>query len=248
MKKDADQQTNRDTIIALLPMKGHSERVSNKNIRDFAGEPLFFHVARVLEESHKVASIIINTDSDRIARYATERFSKVRIIERPEAIRGDFVPMNTIIAHDLCVTAGDHFLQTHSTNPLLTRATLDRAIDAYFSMGSANDSLFSVTELQTRLYWESGKPINHDPQELLRTQDLPPLFEENSNLYLFSRAAFAAAGEKRIGQRPKMFVMDALEAIDIDNNETFFLAEAVHAMRAASHRGGSHDNRSQTTA
>ncbi|MGD9212479.1 MAG: acylneuraminate cytidylyltransferase family protein [Desulfobacteraceae bacterium] len=232
MIKEIQQTYSSQKIIALLPMKGHSERVSNKNIRPFAGEPLFFHVARVLQESDMVASIIINTDSEYITNTATEQFSKVRIIDRPQSIRGDFVSMNTIIAHDLSVTSGEHFLQTHSTNPLLTRVTLDRAIKEYFAMEKCHDSLFSVTALQTRLYWESGKPVNHNPQELLRTQDLPTLFEENSNLYLFSRSSFAAAGDKRIGNSPKMFVMDSLEAIDIDNSETFFLAEAVHAMRS----------------
>ena len=224
-------------IIALLPMKGHSERVSNKNIRPFAGKPLFHYIAQVLQDSELVQSIIINTDSDFIARNASEHFPKVRIIDRPEAIRGGTVEMNTIIAHDLSVTTGKYFLQTHSTNPLLTKATLDRAITEYFAMDEIYDSLFSVTKLQTRLYRESGEPVNHNPHELLRTQDLPPLFEENSNIYLFSKRSFAAAGNKRIGNRPRMFAMDSLEAIDIDNHETFRLAEAVYALRTAEHTG-----------
>jgi len=81
------------------------------------------------------------------------------------------------------------------------------------------------------LYWASGEPVNHNPYELLRTQDLPTLFEENSNLYLFSKASFAAAGNKRIGRKPKMFTMNKLEAIDIDEEEDFRLAEALFRMR-----------------
>jgi CMP-N-acetylneuraminic acid synthetase len=220
-------------VIALLPMKGHSERVSNKNIRAFAGRPLFHHIARVLQESDFVQSIIVNTDSDLIARNAAEHFSKVRIIERPEAIRGDKVAMNSIIAHDISTTEGDHFLQTHSTNPLLTKATLDRAISEYFALDEQYDSLFAVTQLQTRLFWESGDPVNHNPKELLRTQDLPPIYEENSNIYLFSRSSFNAAGNRRIGNRPKMFVMNASEAVDIDDHETFQLAEAMYVNKKA---------------
>jgi len=222
-------------VIALLPMKGHSERVSNKNIRPFAGKPLFHCIAKVLQESDLVQSIIIDTDSVSIAQNAKEHFSKVRIIERPHKIQGDMVEMNTIIAHDLSVTEGEHFLQTHSTNPLLTRETLDKAITEYFSLDGPYDSLFSVTKLQTRLYWESGNPVNHNPQELLRTQDLPLLFEENSNIYLFSKTSFAAAGNRRIGKNPKMFIIDALESVDIDNHETFRLAESLHALRTSKH-------------
>ena len=228
-------------VVALLPMKGHSERVANKNILPFAGKPLFHQVAQVLQDCDFVKSIIINTDSDFIARNASENFSKVHIVERPEAIRGDMVEMNTIIAHDLSVTEGQHYLQTHSTNPLLTKHTLDRAISEYFALDAAYDSLFSVTKLQTRLYWESGEPVNHNPQELLRTQDLPPLYEENSNIYLFSKTSFAVAGNKRIGQRPKMFTMDSLEAIDIDDDETFRLAEAVHELRSAEKKRSKYD-------
>jgi CMP-N-acetylneuraminic acid synthetase len=218
-------------IIALLPMKGHSERVPNKNMRHFNGRPLYHCVAEVLEASRHISAFVINTDSRLIAEDALAHFSKVRIVERPIELQGDFMPMNAIIGHDLSVIEGEHFLQTHSTNPLLTVETLDRAIKDYFESLSAHDSIFSVTRLQTRLYWQSGEPVNHNPLELLRTQDLPPVFEENSNFYLFSRSSFAAAGEKRIGLKPRMFEINKLEAVDIDEEEDFKLAELLYKMR-----------------
>ena len=209
-------------------MKGHSERVPNKNMRSFAGRPLYHCVAKTLQESDHVQSILINTDSELIAEDATKHFSKVEIISRPKEIQGDFVEMNTIIAFDLSRAKGEHFLQTHSTNPLLTKATLDKAIETYFSSLDQKDSLFSVTRLQTRLYWESGEAVNHNPSELLRTQDLPPLFEENSNIFLFSKKSFNEAGNKRIGLHPKMFEMEKLEAIDIDEEADFQIAELLY--------------------
>ena len=220
-------------VIALMPMKGHSERVRNKNIRLFSGKPLYHYMASILQESDMVESIFINTDSDFIAQEVPKYFPKVKIIERPHKIRGDFVPMNDIIAYDLSVVEGEHFLQTHSTNPLLTRQTLEAAIQMYFQMNEEYDSIFSVTRWQTRMYWESGEPVNHNPAELLRTQDLPPLFEENSNIYLFSRTSFEFSNNRRIGMKPKMYAMDPLEAIDIDNEETFQLAEAMFALKKA---------------
>lgn len=224
----AKKVTNK--VTALLPMKGHSERVPNKNMRLFAGKPLFHHVAGVLQESASIEAIVIDTDSAMIAREALKHFNKVKIINRPPSICGDTVPMNQIIAHDLSVLDGEHYLQTHSTNPLLTLETLERAIEEYYSLAPPYDSLFSVTRIQTRLYWETGEPVNHDPKELVRTQDLQPLYEENSNIYLFSRHSFENAGNKRIGLQPKMFSMNALEAMDIDTEENFLLAEATFAM------------------
>jgi CMP-N-acetylneuraminic acid synthetase len=114
---------------------------------------------------------------------------------------------------------------------LLRPETINKAIEAYFSDLNKFDSLFSVTRMQTRFYWSSGKSVNHNPQELLRTQDLPPIFEENSNFYIFSKTSFLNAGNNRIGLKPQMFEMDKLEAIDIDDPEDFELAEILYTKR-----------------
>lgn len=216
---------NKPELIALVPMKGHSERMPGKNIRSLHGRPLFHWVLVSLQNSRHVTSIVIDTDSREIAEDALEHFDQVIILDRPEAIRGDFVSMNSIIDYDLSQIEGEHFLQTHSTNPLLTTATIDRAIERYFSNLETYDSLFSVTRHQVRLYWQDGRPINHNPQELLRTQDLESVYEENSNIYIFSSTSFRQSGKRRIGIRPQMFEMDKLEAIDIDEEEDFRLAE-----------------------
>ena len=219
-------------LIALLPMKGHSERVPNKNMKSFAGKPLYHCVAEMLQKSDYIETIVMNTDSDIIAEDATKHFPKVKIHIRPENIRGDMVPMNDIIAYDINHYPGEHFLQTHSTNPLLSAKALEEGVRTYFSMPDEFDSVFSVTRWQTRLYWSSGEPINHNPEELIRTQDLSPVFEENSNFYIFSKTSFKRADNRRIGLKPKMFVMDKIEAIDIDEEPDFKLAETLYMMKS----------------
>lgn len=214
-------------IIALLPMKGNSERVPNKNLKDFNGKPLFHHVLQSLQNCKLIDEVIINTDSDKIAESASG-FSKVKIHQRPQEICGDFVSMNDVIANDLDNSDGDIYLQTHSTNPLLKADTVSQSIEQFNS--STSDSLFSVTKLQTRLYWKDGKPVNHNPDELIRTQDLPPLFEENSNIFIFTKESFVNAGNKRIGVNPTMFEIDKIEAIDIDEPQDFILAETIQKL------------------
>ena len=118
-----------------------------------------------------------------------------------------------------------------ATNPLLTSATLDRAIETYFSNLDEYDSLFSVTRLQSRLSGQDGSPVNHNSDELIRTQDLSPIFEENSNFYIFSKNSFNNAKKNRIGLKPQMFEVDKLEAIDIDEQQDFELAEILYKMR-----------------
>lgn len=212
-------------------MKAHSERVPNKNVRIFCGRPLYHHILDSLLNSEFINQVVINTDSDEIAEEAPRLFKHVRIIHRPIWLCGDFVSMNEVIAYDIEQTVGEYFLQSHCTNPLLTTATIDDAIVRYFSNLDKYDSLFSVTRFKTRLYWEDGRPINHDPSELMRTQDLPVVYEENSNMYIFSKKSFRQASNNRIGIKPQMFEINSLEAIDIDEEEDFKLAEAVYYMR-----------------
>lgn len=213
-------------------MKGHSERVPDKNMKPFCGAPLYHYIVGTLQQCPSVEIIRINTDSERIAEDATKHFSKVEIVMRPEALRGDFVSMNEIIRHDMALSPeGSLFLQTHSTNPLLKTDTIQRAIEAYqLGLQQGYDSLFGVTRFQSRFYWANGEAVNHNPAELLRTQDLPPIYEENSNIYLFTQASFEANDMKRIGKRPMMFEINKLEATDIDEKEDFLLAETLYPL------------------
>jgi N-acylneuraminate cytidylyltransferase len=219
-------------LVALLPMKGISERVANKNMKNFNGAPLYHAVMHSLLASKYIDNVVIDTDSDVIAKDAKKHFGeRVLIIKRPIEIQGGDVSMNLIIEHDLGKLDGKYFLQTHSTNPLLKTDTIDKAIETYFENLEKYDSLFSVTKVQTRLYDKDVKPINHNPEELLRTQDLEPLYEENSNFYIFSKDSFKNASKKRIGLNPKFFEVNKLEAVDIDEPEDFILAQLLYANR-----------------
>ena len=217
------------SITALVPMKGHSERVPGKNLRPMCGKPLFYWILNSLSHSKYIDRIAINTDSQEIARNAKAYFD-VTIIERPIHLLGDFFVANDLIEYDLSrLPEVEYFLQTHSTNPLLKTETVDRAIETFFRQ-SEHDSLFSVTSLHTRLYWSEGTPVYHDPSKLIRTQDLEPIYEENSCLYIFSRGSFLKQNN-RIGETPMMFPIDRFEAVDIDEEVDFLLAECLLAAR-----------------
>lgn len=218
-------------ITVLIPMKGNSERVPNKNLRLFDGKPLYHAIVSELHRSKYVTQIVINTDSPKIKEDANKYFPGVIIVDRPVEIQGDFVPMNDVIAYDMSQVPSDIYIQTHSTNPLLKAETLDAAIEQYLAGNGKFDSVFSVTRLQTRLYWEDGKAVNHNPAELLRTQDLPPVFEENSNFFIFTKDSFEKADNKRIGLHPLMFPMNKIEAQDIDEPVDFILAETLYKIR-----------------
>lgn len=216
-------------ICALVPMRHESERVPGKNYRTFADRPLFHHVVGTLLAVSAVSRIIIDTDSPTIRDQAAETFPSVEVIDRPAHLLGGETPMTAVLQHDASLADAPWFLQTHSTNPLLQPATVAGAIDSFFA-SDQHDSLFSVTRLQTRLYDADGRPINHDPNLLLRTQDLPTVYEENSNVYLFPRELILSEG-RRIGDRPLLYEVDRLEAVDIDEEPDFLMAEALYRVR-----------------
>jgi CMP-N-acetylneuraminic acid synthetase len=128
--------------------------------------------------------------------------------------------MNDILLHDTAQVDAEFYLQTHSTNPLLKADTISRGIKTFFTDYPKYDSLFSVTRLQTRLYFPDGRAINHDPAVLIQTQHLPAVYEENSCLYLFTRENLIKK-HHRIGEKPLMFEIDANEAWDIDEELDF---------------------------
>lgn len=216
-------------LVALLPMKAHSARVKGKNFRPFAGKPLFRWILDALLAIPEIEKVVINTDARAIlAENGLVDTDRILIRDRKPELCGDFVSMNKVLADDLANVRSDLYLMTHTTNPLLSSLTITRALLAFEKARAAGqaDSLFTVNKFQTRFYRTDCSAVNHDPNNLIRTQDLEPWFEENSNLYLFSRESFAATNA-RIGKRPAMFETPRSESADIDDQEGWDIAEMI---------------------
>lgn len=211
-------------LAALVPMRHHSQRVPGKNYRPLAGKPLFHHIVETLLAVSEIDDVVVDTDSQPVMDGLRRFFPDVRLIQRPEHLRADDVPMNDILLYDTEHVTADFYLQTHGTNPLLKPETVSRAIQAFLADYPTRDSLFSVTRLQTRLYDQHGHAINHNPIELIQTQDLPPVYEENSCIYIFTRENLIAR-KHRIGDHPLMFEIDADEAWDIDEELDFAICD-----------------------
>ena len=214
-------------IVALVPMRHHSVRVPGKNYRPLAGIPLYQHILKTLLACPEIDQVVVDTDSPVILEGCRQIFPSVVLVDRPEHLRADTIPMNEILMHDTSIVPADLYLQTHTTNPLLRTETVSKAIRTLQDLFPAYDSLFSVTRLQTRLWDQLGRAINHNPAVLLRTQDLPPVYEENSCLYIFTRDTLEAR-RNRLGERPFLFEIDAAEARDIDEELDFLIAEFLY--------------------
>jgi CMP-N-acetylneuraminic acid synthetase len=212
------------TIAALVPMRHNSQRVPGKNYRQLAGRPLYSYILETLLTCPEISTVMVDTDSPVIQDGIRQHYPTVQVSDRPERLRSGDVPMNEVLLHDTSLVDADFYLQTHSTNPLLRQETVSNAIQTLLDQYPTFDSLFSVTRMQTRLWDALGRPINHNPAILLRTQDLPPVFEENSCLYMFTRQTLVQR-RNRLGERPLMYVIDASEAWDIDEEIDFLITD-----------------------
>lgn len=216
-------------VVALLPIKAHSARVKGKNFRSFAGRPLFHWILDSLRSVEEIEKIVINTDAEELLK-ENGLIADDRIIlrKRKSEICGDFVSMNKVLADDVQAIDADTYVMTHTTNPLLTGDTILKALQAYqkcLAIGEC-DSLFSVNHFQTRFYTAKAEAVNHDPDNLIRTQDLEPWYEENSNLYIFNRQSFGKRNA-RIGEKPKLFETPKIESVDIDDITGWNMAEML---------------------
>jgi CMP-N-acetylneuraminic acid synthetase len=213
-------------------MRHHSQRVPSKNYRSLAGKPLYQHIITTLLAVPEINGVLVDTDSQPVIDGLRRGFPQVTVVERPESLRADTVPMNEILLYDTSLVEADFYLQTHSTNPLLRPVTVSKAIQTLLADYPAHDSLFSVTRLQTRLYDQHGQALNHDPNILLQTQDLPPVYEENSCIYIFTRENLVRR-RNRLGERPLLFEIDAAEAWDIDDELDFAITEFLMQRRSS---------------
>ena len=214
-------------IIAIVPIKHNSTRVPGKNYRLMNGKPLFHYILETLQACSKIDQIVVDTNSPIIVDGLNQHFPDIAIYNRPKHLWPGDTPTNVLLTNvieDMNLDA-DLFLQTHVTNPLLTTDTINRAIDQFLETNQY-DSLFSVKTLYTRLYNKDSQEMNHDRFHLIPTQDLDPIYEENSCIYLFRREVLFKY-QSRIGTNPLIFEMSDIESQDIDWEDDFVLTEML---------------------
>ncbi len=226
-------------ITVLLPIKEHSSRVPGKNFRSFCGQPLYIWILDTLARCRLVKKVIISTDSwglIEILRKQKETWPEdwLHTDKRPVNLCGDDVSVNSLWLELLprlgYTDPGEIFLQTHTTNPLLKCGTIDQLIERFQIMRYKHDSLFTVSARRSRFYGKNGMALNHDPKKLIPTQELEPLYEENSCAYVFSLGSFLKH-EHRIGAHPLMEPISDEESTDIDWENDFIVAECLMKLR-----------------
>jgi len=224
----------KNSISFFLPTRKGSQRVKNKNVKNFAGIEggLLALKLSQLTQSVSISEIILSTNDESCIEVAL-RFDdqRIKIIERPEELCLDTTPLTDLINYVPTVVNSQHVIWGHVTTPFIDGAEYDSIIESYFAaLDKGYDSLVSVTELQNFLIDpDTGKITNSSGSGEMRwprTQDLKPLYEVNHAAFVASVAVYKSLHD-RIGNKKWFYIQDKLKSFDIDWPDDFLIAEAI---------------------
>lgn len=213
-------------VIAMIPIKLNSERVKNKNIREFCdGRPLIQFIESALEGSKYIDKIYVYCSNSEIKNYLKD---PTKYLQRPSYLDGNDCNCNDIIREFIKVIASDIYVVSHTTAPFTKSSSIDKCIESV-AEDRQFDSSFLVKRVQTFL-WDSERALNFDVQHFPRTQDLKPIFTETSGAHVFTRDVFQRY-DRRVGVKPCLVEVDEIESIDIDTEEEMQIAQAIYQYR-----------------
>jgi CMP-N-acetylneuraminic acid synthetase len=212
--------------IVIIPARGGSKRLPNKNIKELEGIPLLVHSINYAKENSNLnIDIVVSTDDAEIKRIALE--NDAIVVDRPEEISGDFITTVAVMKHviDKFNTKYDHVILLQPTNPLRPKELLKSAFNSFIKGNF--DSLMTVSRNDDKL----GKivnnifiPFNYTIGQ--RSQDLEPLFYENGLLYITKASLILE--EKIVGHKNFPFIVyHPYAKVDIDTAEDFKYAEFI---------------------
>lgn len=224
------------TVALFLPCRAGSVRVPDKNTRPFAGnlQGLLGRKLGQLERLRSVDRVVVDSNCPKVlelARMHRARWTgdaQLDVVERPDHLGRSSTTTDELIAYALATVECDVLFWTHVTSPMVGADTYEAALRAFeLRTRAEHDSLMAVTPLHA-FTWTKHGPVNYDRARLRwpRTQDLEPVYEVNSAIFIVERALGLELGD-RIGRNPLLFPLSKLEAIDVDDEVDFALAEAI---------------------
>lgn len=207
-------------IEAIMPIKLKNERCPGKNTRILGNKPLMQYELDNLKKTGLCDDINVFCSSEDVIPFIPEG---VKFIKRPDYLDLPTSNFNQIFSCFMEQIDAEIYVYAHATAPFVTVETMRQCIEAVKS--GEYDSAFCAVKLQDYL-WQDGEPLNFDSLNLPRTQDLKPIYQETSGVYVFTREVFQKY-HRRVGIKPFIKEVTFKEAVDIDNPEDFELAEVL---------------------
>jgi len=208
--------------VAIVPMKLNNRRLPQKNTKAFTnGKPLCHYILSTLLTVDGIDEVYVYCSNSDIQHFIP---NGVNYLKRSELLDQDTTSMSEVLAYFSKEVDADIYVMTHTTAPFIKKESIERGLEA---VRSGNyDSAFAAKKLQDFL-WKDGEPFNYQLDNIPRTQDLPPLYEETSGFYIYERDVMTKF-HRRIGNNPYIVEVGEIESIDIDEPEDFLIADAIY--------------------
>jgi CMP-N-acetylneuraminic acid synthetase len=221
-------------ITAFLPCRSGSERVKNKNTREFClktGKSLFEIKMDQLLAVRYFDKIIVSTN-DPLIKEATKPLlydKRVVVDDRPEIFSNSQTKTDDLIKYVSSIINDGEILWTHVTSPFADKKIYELSIEKYLeSLKNGCDSLMSVEEVRGFL-WNDEGPVNYEysHEKWPKTQEIKPIFEVNNAVFI-ANAEIYKNFSNRIGNKPFLLKMEKVSSLDIDWEEDFFFCQKLY--------------------
>lgn len=207
-------------VVAFATIKMNSERVPHKNIQPIGTKPLCYHILDTALKVRGIDDVVVYCSDESVKEYIPDG---VQFIQRDKWLDGNQIRAKDTYTAFLKEVDADIYIALCTTSPFTRRESLENALNKVLS--EEYDSAFSAKKFQT-FAWYQGKPINYNPQEVPRTQDMEPVFVETSAFFIFRRELWTEYG-RRIGFHPYIQEVDEIEGVDIDTMDDLKFAQII---------------------
>ena len=211
-------------VTAVIPVRGGSQRLKNKNLRLIGGESLLARKIRILKECSCVGDIVVNSDSDEMLKVAEKM--GVAAVKRDAEYATSETSTNDAIWNVLSNAPGDHVMWAQVTSPLLSSERIDLFINTYFDkLKDGYDSLTTYKPLKEYIWDEKG-PVNYEKGRHVNSQDLP-LYKALTFSVMIIGRELAVKNRYYIGENRYFVEVTREEAVDIDDGEDLYTANCL---------------------
>jgi CMP-N,N'-diacetyllegionaminic acid synthase len=218
-------------VLALIPARGGSKGIPNKNIKLFNGRPLIEWSIKLALKSKLIDKVVVSSDSLKILNISKKLGAEV--ILRPKNISGDKATTESAIKHCIKYFKNDYeaIILLPPTSPLRKKIDIDNAIKFFYL--NKLDSCFSGSKLTDFLIWnydkiyKKYKSINYDFKNRGSRQNRKLGYVENGSIYIF-KPSLIIKKNNRIGGKFDIFNMDFWQSLEIDEKDDWKLLETMH--------------------
>lgn len=211
-----------EKVVSFIPIKLNNQRLPGKNLLLLNGRPTCQYIFDTIAKVDTIDEKYVYCSDEAIVDYIPDGLN---FLKRDTYLDGYEVKGLEIIEHFVRDIDADIYVLTHVTQPFTKAESIKQALNKVVS--GEYDSAFSAVLLQDYM-WMDGKPLNYNMKDIVRTQDLEPVYMETGAFFIFRKEVFTKLGQ-RIGNKPYIYEIDQFEAVDIDTAEDFRFAEAVAA-------------------